>query len=111
MEIMYTYEQSAIGTAGSGTYLFPIPAGFTIDTSKVGPASGTADIGTVGSATVFSTAHGVVQVWDSTNLVIKAGTDAVAPAFAGAGGSIGDIGANATMAYGFRAVVPIVEFA
>lgn len=35
MELMFTYAQTAAGSAGSGAYKFPVPAGYTIDTSKV----------------------------------------------------------------------------
>jgi hypothetical protein len=35
MEITYQFEQTAAGSAGSGDYLFPIPAGFSVDTTKL----------------------------------------------------------------------------
>lgn len=35
MEITFNYYQTAAGSTGSGTYLFPIPAGFTIDSTKI----------------------------------------------------------------------------
>jgi hypothetical protein len=35
MEIMYNFEQGSAGTNGSGDYLFPIPAGYSIDTNKL----------------------------------------------------------------------------
>ena len=35
MEIMYQYEQAAAGLMGSGEYLFPMPAGYSIDTTKL----------------------------------------------------------------------------
>lgn len=35
MEIMWDYRQTTAGTAGSGTYLFNLPPGFTIDTSRL----------------------------------------------------------------------------
>ena len=34
MEVRYFYRQTAAGANGSGTYLFPIPSGVTIDTAK-----------------------------------------------------------------------------
>lgn len=39
MEIHFWYEQTSAGTSGTGTYLFPIPAGFVADTS-ITPAGG-----------------------------------------------------------------------
>ena len=86
MEIQYTYTQSTAGTAGSGTYLFPLPSGYTIDTTKVNlPTSTTALIyggSTVGSGWVATTAASNsnyttildVAVWNSTNLAANAQT-------------------------------------
>lgn len=37
LRIVFNYKQTAAGTAGSGTYLFSIPAGFTINTTVVSP--------------------------------------------------------------------------
>ena len=39
MEIFYNYYQSAAGSGGSGSYLFPLPAGYTVDVSKLGSAA------------------------------------------------------------------------
>jgi hypothetical protein len=35
MEIIYNFEQGSAGTAGSGDYLFPLPTGYSVDTSKL----------------------------------------------------------------------------
>jgi len=36
MEVIYTFQQSTVGSAGSGTYLFSLPvSGLTIDSSKI----------------------------------------------------------------------------
>lgn len=35
MEISYQFEQTSAGSAGSGDYLFPIPSGYTVDSSKL----------------------------------------------------------------------------
>jgi hypothetical protein len=37
MEIRYQYLQSGAGSAGSGTYLFNLPSGFSANTSKITP--------------------------------------------------------------------------
>lgn len=39
MEIAFQFEQSSNGTAGSGTYLFPLPSGYSIDTTKISVGS------------------------------------------------------------------------
>lgn len=51
MEIMYSLQMSAAGSAGSGAYLFSIPTGYTIDTTQVtlSTGAGATAIGTVGS--------------------------------------------------------------
>lgn len=35
MEIQFNFRQNTAGTAGSGTYLFPLPSGYTLDSSKM----------------------------------------------------------------------------
>ena len=49
MEIRVDYQQSAAGAAGSGQYLWTIPDGKTIDTSKVRVYTGVITAGTVGT--------------------------------------------------------------
>lgn len=39
MEIQWTYIQTGAGSAGSGTYLFPLPSGYVIDTTKLNTSS------------------------------------------------------------------------
>lgn len=80
MEIMFTYSQTAAGSAGSGTYKFPLPSGYTIDTNKL--TASTAQIGAggniVGSAQISNTASqstlsavlASVIPYDSSNLQI-----------------------------------------
>lgn len=41
MEILFEYRQSTGGSAGTGTYLWPIPPGYQIDTSKITTSSST----------------------------------------------------------------------
>lgn len=41
MEILFEYRQSTAGSAGTGTYLWPIPSGYQIDTSKITTSSST----------------------------------------------------------------------
>jgi hypothetical protein len=35
MELMYQFQWSTAGTAGSGTYTFPLPSGYSIDSNKL----------------------------------------------------------------------------
>lgn len=77
IEVRYEFEQSAGGTAGSGTYLFSLPPNLAIDSSKV--HIGTAGIeSNVGQGTVSdqangsgTTTHGLaVTPYDSNNVAI-----------------------------------------
>lgn len=84
MEIIYQLYTTTAGTAGSGTYLFPLPTGYTIDSTKH-----TADNGggtsTLGSMRVYTTdatktGTGSARAHTSTQLSFVAGTDTSAPA-------------------------------
>ena len=116
MEINYTYGQSASGSAGSGSYLFPLPSGYTIDTTKltVSTNGSGAPANIVGSAYAGNTtANGtnfMVPSWavayNTTNIEI----------IAGSGGSLGQVNpvSSANFAtsgaayYSFSIRVPIV---
>ena len=107
--IRYTYGQSGPGAAGSGDYLFPIPAGFTIDTSVL-------DLSAAIVPTVLGSgqAHlngvernpGNVHAFDANNLMmyIADGENTMTPVgstwFAMNGGS--------PLGYSFLAEVPII---
>lgn len=54
MEIRYDFRQTSAGGAGSGVYLFPIPSGFTIDTTRLLSRTN-AEITIVGSMKLSST--------------------------------------------------------
>jgi len=112
MEISYQARQSATGTTGSGAYLWPIPTGYTIDTSKlstvansagpsVGPAS--AIVGTTGYT-------GFVTPWDTTRLSIVVGNETTAVQNVGPGGGFG-LTSTAIVQFAFTATVPIAEWA
>lgn len=106
MEIILQYEQTAAGSAGSGTYLFKLPGDVSIDTSKYTlPTS--AGSAALGSATAFDGTDlytGLVYAYDSQHLVMVVLNDTttaagVSDSFLGLGGT--------TRFYGFQAVVPI----
>lgn len=65
MRIRYEYRQSTAGTAGSGAYLFAVPGGFQIDTSKVSVSTDTADAFTATDAVAAGTGFGFMS--DATN--------------------------------------------
>lgn len=54
MQIFYGLRQTAGGSAGSGTYLFALPSGFTMDANKV-PYQSTTVVPTLGSGTLQAT--------------------------------------------------------
>lgn len=67
--IFYNFAQSGTGLNGSGTYLFPIPAGLTIDSTVITPT--TSDEGSnCGSASGVTGCVGFVKVYNTTNLAI-----------------------------------------
>ncbi len=76
-EVRFEFYQSAGGGAGSGTYLFELPAGLAVDTAKIALAPATATdgfgksvVGTcaVGSGVGSPLLDGVVQVHDATHV-------------------------------------------
>jgi hypothetical protein len=109
MEITYTFRQSSAGTAGSGTYLFPIPGGYSIDSDKI--VVSTVDIeGTCGFGMVLGDAGGTAQditvsCYDTGNLTLLGHN--TSGAFINIGSASYDL-AHASTRYSFRAVVPIV---
>jgi hypothetical protein len=108
MEIRYDYQQSAGGTAGTGSsYIFGLPSGYAADTQKVFLDLVNNDLGKVGDCNTFdgtSREHGDVKLISATglNLIVFNQTNGygnVAP------GRV-DL-SNATVRYTFTAKVPI----
>ena len=117
LEISYVLSQTSAGTSGSGTYLFPLPSGLSIDTTKVtvstaaigagGNVVGNGQISSTTSANAATAYTGVdVIPYNTTNLqlisaVASAGqTSPVGSAFFGLAGS--------TIYCSFSALIPIV---
>lgn len=105
LEIMYSLHQSTAGTAGSGTYLFPIPTGFTIDTNKINLGL-TTELPVLGPAQATNSS-GYVVAYNTTNLALLTlnstnNLTLVSDSYFGAGGGV---------TYGFKATVPVVELA
>jgi len=74
----YRYRQTASGSAGSGLYLFPLPAGVSIDLARTpaGSAVGTARMANTTYTTeptneLTPAGLGVVVVYDSTRLCVR----------------------------------------
>ncbi len=124
MEISYTFQQSSAGTAGTGAYLYPLPTGYTIDTTKLTlPTtlaaattlnSGATSVGngTIANQTVAGTNFSSVlsvSPYNSTNLTL-AWTSTSAGQQYPIGSSTGAVGTlNNTVVYmSFTAKVPIV---
>lgn len=105
MEITYTYKHTnnTGATSGTGTYLFQIPDGYTIDSSRV-VIDTFQETGAVGSASVFDDYVGSSKVYTTTALALFV-RNGVAGGFV-TGGSIGDL-TGATVAITFNARVPI----
>lgn len=115
MEIRYDFRQSTGGSAGSGAYLFPLPTGYTMDTTKITPSTNRlqsqicghgfefADGGTVHTAT--ARAYNTTNIWmmdegqsnGGDNVMHWSSTD---------NGRLSLTG----MTYGIRFTVPITEF-
>lgn len=80
MEIQFNYSHSTGGSAGSGTYLFPLPTGYTIDTSLITVSTtATGNDGSIvgsgsGSNTTAADTNSSVDLdvvpWNSTNLAL-----------------------------------------
>jgi hypothetical protein len=111
MEIRYELKQTTAGTAGSGVYLFPLPSGHVIDTSKLTTANGPQV--TVGHAWVANNANasadasriGTVSAYDSSNLTIYSVSPTDTPS---AIGSTTLALGGADILYSFTATVPII---
>ena len=113
MELRYQYRQQSAGTAGSGNYLFPIPAGLTINSAAI-HSVGTSALPVFGSAFIGDAAYlsGSVIAASTTrlSLVFPAGGGTAGNSILGSG-STGYTLANANSSYGFEATIPIAEWA
>jgi hypothetical protein len=84
MEIRYSfYAATPAGTAGTGTYLFPLPAGYSMDTSKIyvdtDRNTGTAVGPAMGYSSTLGPVEGSVYAASAGALAISLGDDANAP--------------------------------
>lgn len=108
VEIRYEYKQTAAGASGTGTYLFPLPAGLVMDTAKINTVSG-------GLADTASTVAGAAQIFDGTTVNIAQvsayNTTNLNMSFGTSGNTVSASNyplGNTSARYGFEARVPIV---
>jgi hypothetical protein len=105
LEFKYDYEHTGAGTVGSGSYLYSLPSGLSIDTTKL--SVGSSQIKTIGSAYVYNGTteyNGSLIPYSSTQLAIDIFTSATASTFAGS--SNASYG-GATLRIHFEGRVPI----
>lgn len=111
MEIRFEYTQSAAGSSGTGTYTFPLPSGYSIDSTKVNSAPNNL-AQNLGSASAYDGTYiysGTMQYQSSTALYMYASGVGGANT-TNTGGQIGStlIALSGTnVRYGFYAKVPI----
>lgn len=70
MEIMWDYRQTVAGSAGSGSYLFNLPSGYSIDTGKLGASTTNAQskVGDFEYHDGSSVASGYAAIYSATQL-------------------------------------------
>ncbi len=107
MEIFYELEQIGAGSAGSGDYLFSLPPGYTIDSTKV-PLNDNSNIGIFYASTSGGPANGtgLVQIADSQHFYAGVNTN-TSPAINTVGSTYYSLSAS-TVVYSLTAVVPIL---
>lgn len=117
IEIVYYYGQTGAGSGGTGTYLWSLPNGYSIDTNKV--TTSTAQIGTlahilgngqVSSTTAQSTNSAnevTVVAYNSTSLSLISSNGTTAGQRYPIGSSSYSYG-NTVTYHSFRAIVPCV---
>lgn len=70
MEVRYTYTQTVAGVAGTGTYFFGVPTGFSVDTSEMSLSQNGNTVGNFSSNATTPGAAGSVQVNNATTLYL-----------------------------------------
>lgn len=109
MQITYNFVASGTSgsAAGSGTYLFPLPSGYSIDTAyqNVGTGQNNSAVGPAMVGTSTTNNWGVVKAYSATQLVIEVGNDTTGKSQV----SSTYLPINSTSAqYSFTALVPIL---
>jgi hypothetical protein len=112
MEVRWDFRQTTAGTAGSGTYLFNLPPGFSIDTNKVSPSSTNDDsksLGTFDYYDVGATAIGIgyASAYSSTQLRFTMQAQAASGSLGTISSSYGQL-SNTSISYALKARIPIL---
>jgi hypothetical protein len=114
IEIHYSFTQSVAGADGSGSYIWSLPSGLTIDGNKIAKASLSED-GCCGSAVFRANAStsqstGIIEVYDDgggkAGIVILGTPEGGANLVVIGSGTYG-FGTNGTARYSFDARVPV----
>ena len=113
MEIRWDFRQTTAGTAGSGTYLFNLPPGLSIDTNKVSVSSSNDDSKSLGVfdyndqagsiGTGYVTAHSSTQL----RMVMQAQSGSTSYSVGTIGSTYGQLSVPAA-GYAIKARVPIL---
>jgi microcystin-dependent protein len=112
MDWSYDYVQTAAGANGSGTYLFPLPSGYSIDLTRF-PANtivGVANVSNIADELSASSDQGNVYVYDANNLIARFAAPPSATETLTAVGSTGFQLSNTIVRYRFKASVLIAQF-
>jgi hypothetical protein len=113
MEIRFTYSQTAAGTTGTGSYLFPLPTGYSIDTNKIAVSTNLSgatahDIGSgayqLGTGNNVSGMGARIHAYDTTRLLMNNHLNSAS--FQTMGGVSIDL-SNNPLYFQFSAKVPI----
>jgi hypothetical protein len=112
MHVRYSLKQTSAGTAGSGTYLFSLPSGVTVDSSRLASTyQGSTGLGALGAASLYDGTKqytGYVAAYNSTNLFLVVGNEVTTPAAMGST-TYSLAGTNVWVSFDCR--IPIAEWA
>lgn len=112
MQLQYTFVQTAAGSAGSGIYLFPIPTGRTIDTTKVTVGTNRTVATNVGVGYASSSQHSSddnsteVSCYNTTNLAMSVSLGSSGSTVISSSGDFSL--SSSAITFTFIATVPIV---
>lgn len=109
MEIRYNYVQSSSGTAGSGLYLFGLPTGVSMDTTKISTTVGPRICGSCSIGNASNNEVGIVTPNDATHLRLSSYQASVDGTPGLSDASPFNL-SNAGAGYAFTATVPIANW-
>jgi hypothetical protein len=99
-DMIYNFSYIQTATAGSangtGTYMFPLPSGATIDNTKQVVSSADNNVGNCGNASTFGTVggHGIAKAYDTGHIAIRMMNTGANLAYVGSGTNQYSAGAN-----------------